>query len=213
MAYTEHQWNRLVSSKEDKGLGTVATTRDRRNTRTQFLSEEWRRKSSPNNSSSEFLEYLEQHVRFQIWANGNHLARYPHHHQVTHRSKTILPWRLWQSGRPLRISTKPNSPSSQQILLSIMWALPEIRERAKWNCLQGAVDVQVLILLPASKVIGLWTMLVAALFNGQRTGLGQPVLASLYRLLYYLSLKPFEYKTWGGGPLWILDLWLQVYFP
>lgn len=151
MAYTEHQWNRLVSSKEDKGLGTVATTRDRRNTRTQFLSEEWRRKSSPNNSSSEFLEYLEQHVRFQIWANGNHLARYPHHHRVTHRSKTILPWRLWQSGRPLRISTKPNSPSSQQILLSIMWALPEIRERAKWNCLHGAVDVQVLILLPSKQ--------------------------------------------------------------
>lgn len=54
-------------------------------------------------------------------------------------------------------------------------------------------------------------MLANALFNGQQTGLGQPVLASLYRLLYYLSLKPFEYKSLGGL-LWILDLWLQVYF-
>lgn len=64
----------------------------------------------------------------------------------------------------------------------------------------------------ANKITGSWTMLAAALFNGHRTGLGQSVLASLYRSLYHLSLKPFKYKLLGG-PLWMLDLWLQVYFP
>lgn len=55
-------------------------------------------------------------------------------------------------------------------------------------------------------------MLAANLFNGQRMGLGQPVLASLYRVLYFLSLMPFDFNNLAG-PLWILDLWLQVYFP
>jgi hypothetical protein len=55
-------------------------------------------------------------------------------------------------------------------------------------------------------------MLAAALFNGERTGLGQSVLASLYRALYQQSLQPFDYLNLSG-PLWILDLWLQVYFP
>ena len=55
-------------------------------------------------------------------------------------------------------------------------------------------------------------MLAAALFNGHRTGLGQTVLASLYRALYNLTLQPFDFANLNG-PLWILDLWLQVYFP
>lgn len=64
----------------------------------------------------------------------------------------------------------------------------------------------------AAKVTGTWTMLAAALFNEQRTGLGQVVLASLYRSLYYLSLQPFDFSNLAD-PLWILDLWLQVFFP
>jgi hypothetical protein len=64
----------------------------------------------------------------------------------------------------------------------------------------------------SSKITGAWTMLAAALFNGQRTGLGQAVLASLYRSLYNLTLQPFDFTNLAG-PLWILDLWLQVYFP
>lgn len=55
-------------------------------------------------------------------------------------------------------------------------------------------------------------MLSAGLFNRQRMCLEQSVLASLYSLLYYLSLQPFDFTNLAG-PLWILDLCLQVYFP
>lgn len=64
----------------------------------------------------------------------------------------------------------------------------------------------------SAKITSTWTMLAAALFNGHRTGLGQTVLASLYRALYNLTLQPFDFAN-VTGPLWILDLWLQVYFP
>lgn len=66
--------------------------------------------------------------------------------------------------------------------------------------------------IKTAKITGTWTSLAAALFNGQGTGLGQSVLASLYRSLYFLSLQPFDFTNLSG-PLWILDLWLQVYFP
>ncbi|KAK9919784.1 hypothetical protein M0R45_028362 [Rubus argutus] len=66
--------------------------------------------------------------------------------------------------------------------------------------------------ISSAKITSSWTMLAAALFNGNRTGLGQTVLASLYRALYNLTLQPFDFANLNG-PLWILDLWLQVYFP
>ena len=64
----------------------------------------------------------------------------------------------------------------------------------------------------AHKITGTWTALAENLFNRQPIGLGQPVLASLYRALYSLSLRPFDFNN-IVGPLWILDLWLQIYFP
>lgn len=51
----------------------------------------------------------------------------------------------------------------------------------------------------AAKVTGTWTMLTANLFNRQRIGLGQPVLASLYRSLYFLSLQPFDFTNLAGS--------------
>jgi hypothetical protein len=61
----------------------------------------------------------------------------------------------------------------------------------------------------SAKITGTWTMLAAALFNGQQTGIGQTVLASLYRSLYNLTLQPFDFTN-SAGPLWIPDLWIQV---
>ncbi|KAL6225549.1 hypothetical protein ACLB2K_004399 [Fragaria x ananassa] len=54
-----------------------------------------------------------------------------------------------------------------------------------------------------------WTKLAESLYNGVEVGLGQPVLGALYRTLHLLSLKPFHLSA---GPLWILDLWMQLYF-
>ena len=62
----------------------------------------------------------------------------------------------------------------------------------------------------AHKPTGRWTKLAEALYNGVEVGLGQPVLGALYRTLHLLSLRPFHLS---GGPLWILDLWTQLYFP
>lgn len=112
-----------------------------------FSLKKWKRKSSPNNSSNVLLEHIKQHVWFQIWANGHHFAGYPNHHRAANRSKTILTWRLRQGRRPFWIPTTPNSPPSQHIIFGMVWALLKIRERARWNCFLGTVDVQVLILL------------------------------------------------------------------
>ncbi|XP_062020879.1 uncharacterized protein LOC133737305 [Rosa rugosa] len=60
------------------------------------------------------------------------------------------------------------------------------------------------------KPTGAWTLLVTALYNGRRMGLGQPVLGALYRTLYQATMHPFE--TSISGPFWILDFWIQTYF-
>nr|XP_011470919.1 PREDICTED: uncharacterized protein LOC101297108 [Fragaria vesca subsp. vesca] len=62
----------------------------------------------------------------------------------------------------------------------------------------------------AHKPTGKWTKLAEALYNGIEVGLGQSVLGALYRTLHTLSLKPFHLSA---GPLWVLDLWMQLYFP
>jgi hypothetical protein len=61
------------------------------------------------------------------------------------------------------------------------------------------------------KPTGAWTFLATALYNGRRVGLGQPVLGALYRTLYQATMHPFE--TGISGPFWILDFWIQIYFP
>ena len=63
----------------------------------------------------------------------------------------------------------------------------------------------------AGKPTGTWSSLATALYNGTVVGLGQPVLGSLYRALYQVAMHPFEVQS--SGPFWILDFWLQTYFP
>ncbi|CAL2247175.1 unnamed protein product [Prunus armeniaca] len=54
--------------------------------------------------------------------------------------------------------------------------------------------------------------LVEALAKGHRLALGPMVLAYLYRGLYNMvSLNPMNCNT--TGPIWLFQLWLQVYFP
>ncbi|XP_004301338.1 PREDICTED: uncharacterized protein LOC101299591 [Fragaria vesca subsp. vesca] len=61
----------------------------------------------------------------------------------------------------------------------------------------------------AHKPTGKWTKLAEALYNGIEVGLGQPVLGALYRTLHTLSLRLFHLSS---GPLWVMDLWMQLYF-
>ncbi|KAL6189384.1 hypothetical protein ACLB2K_040773 [Fragaria x ananassa] len=61
------------------------------------------------------------------------------------------------------------------------------------------------------KITDVWVRTATLLFNGYRLGLAQMTLAMLYRALYDMSLHSFNYST-ISGPLWILDLWLQIYF-
>ncbi|PRQ35142.1 putative aminotransferase-like, plant mobile domain-containing protein [Rosa chinensis] len=61
------------------------------------------------------------------------------------------------------------------------------------------------------KPTGTWTLLATALYNGCNVGLGQPVLGALYRMLYQATMHPFE--TSMSGPFWVLDFWIQTYFP
>lgn len=88
----------------------------------------------------------------------------------------------------------------------------EAGERRRRNCIPINLAMQIHFLQHSGQSYCTWTMLAANLFNRQPTSLGQPVLASLYRVLYFLSLQPFDFNNLVGL-LWILDLWLQVYFP
>ncbi|XP_062000891.1 uncharacterized protein LOC133718098 [Rosa rugosa] len=63
----------------------------------------------------------------------------------------------------------------------------------------------------SNKPTGPWASLATALYNGRSVGLGQPVLGALYRTLYQATMHLFEVNI--SRPFWILDFWIQVYFP
>ncbi|XP_004290989.1 PREDICTED: uncharacterized protein LOC101293838 isoform 2 [Fragaria vesca subsp. vesca] len=57
-----------------------------------------------------------------------------------------------------------------------------------------------------------WVRIAQLLYQGVRINLLSMTLGMLYRALYTLPLSPFNHHE-VSGPLWILDIWLQLYFP
>ena len=63
----------------------------------------------------------------------------------------------------------------------------------------------------AGKMTKTYHRMAEVLYAGNEIGLGQIVLAHLYRCLYNLSCNPLKCSV--SGPLWILEAWARIYFP
>ena len=63
----------------------------------------------------------------------------------------------------------------------------------------------------AGKITKTYHRMAEVLYDGNEIGLGQIVLAHLYRCLHTLSCNPLACKI--SGPLWILEAWSRIYFP
>ena len=63
----------------------------------------------------------------------------------------------------------------------------------------------------AGKMTKTYHRMAEVLYARQEIGLGQIVLAHLYRCLHILSCNPLHSKV--PGPLWILEAWYRMYFP
>ncbi|XP_024200115.1 cysteine-rich receptor-like protein kinase 7 [Rosa chinensis] len=121
-------------------------------------------------------------------------------------NKVGYAWALWREGAGLRL-TDPrlgDSCDKNQFLSREHNETSGIAFLEYWLC-------KFIFCTSSCKPTGAWTLLATALYNGLSIRLGQPVLGALYRTLYQATMHPFE--TSISGPFWILDFWIQAYFP
>ncbi|KAL6181777.1 hypothetical protein ACLB2K_048426 [Fragaria x ananassa] len=154
-------------------------------------------------SSNLFLGHLQQHLQFQIRTDENYAARLICNYMPYQESDF--------EGEEVAFEADPKRHNFCKSYES--WADHYVTQSGEAS---GIAFLELWVTkfigcTSTQKITDAWVHAATLLFNGHRLGLAQMTLAMLYRAIYDMSLHSFNYGT-ISGPLWILDLWLQIYF-